>query len=471
MTTITKERIKLFIKNPLDNGLTRGEQMELARIALASLEAEPVLYQSCTRPTWNSGVPWTEWKERSRECYEDDLRFTDTPDHAGWIYKCRKLYTTPPAPIALEAIENAIEYIRSIAFHIDEDDYHGKHIAYFMRQALAWLEGHSCSDDRLGKADNQPVRGNQAAESNRGNEWTGNPDIDNAIIMLGIDTAESYDDDRIEAVKAVLRRLAGKSPVIPGEVLSAIMKVARVRADFDDFDGDRRGIGDCLDEAEQELIVTINKYASQLAVEPVVPAVLERLRTIVADPRALPRRKEWVSGQQYSYVLLENVEAMVDEACHAAMLQGIQPVSQTYKFPVNTPCQDAPAHIWLQTAGVWPEDGELSELTWCSHNQHHDDTLYVRADLVNGNSPVTPDGWVIVPKKLTAENGAKGVLSGEFSETTFISCPECFGDDDCETCDSSGRIEIKVPVSWTTIKTIWAKGCEYFSIVAPQQDG
>ncbi|HAJ6663860.1 DUF551 domain-containing protein [Escherichia coli] len=294
MTTITKERIKLFIKNPLDNGLTRGEQMELARIALASLEAEPVLYQSCTRPTWNSGVPWTEWKERSRECYEDDLRFTDTPDHAGWIYKCRKLYTTPPAPIALEAIENAIEYIRSIAFHIDEDDYHGKHIAYFMRQALAWLEGHSCSDDRLGKADNQPVRGNQAAESNRGNEWTGNPDIDNAIIMLGIDTAESYDDDRIEAVKAVLRRLAG-------------------------------------------------------------------------------------------------------------------------------------------------------------------------------NSPVTPDGWVIVPKKLTAENGAKGVLSGEFSETTFISCPECFGDDDCDTCDGSGRIEIKVPVTWTTIKSIWDKGIAHFAAKPPQE--
>ncbi|HBE5606788.1 TPA: DUF551 domain-containing protein [Escherichia coli] len=45
MTTITKERIKLFIKNPLDNGLTRGEQMELARIALASLEAEPVAWK------------------------------------------------------------------------------------------------------------------------------------------------------------------------------------------------------------------------------------------------------------------------------------------------------------------------------------------------------------------------------------------------------------------------------------------
>ncbi|EON1971061.1 hypothetical protein ACNC84_005066, partial [Escherichia coli] len=44
MSAITKERIKLFIKNPLDNVLTRGEQMELARIALASLEAEPIAY-------------------------------------------------------------------------------------------------------------------------------------------------------------------------------------------------------------------------------------------------------------------------------------------------------------------------------------------------------------------------------------------------------------------------------------------
>ncbi|EJU2806720.1 TPA: DUF551 domain-containing protein [Escherichia coli] len=221
MTTFTKEQLIEMIKRNITvmdrypDLVTAQMDLEVYKIALASLEAEPVLYQSCTRPTWNSGVPWTEWKERSRECYEDDLRFTDTPDHAGWIYKCRKLYTNPPAPIALEAIENAIEYIRSIAFHIDEDDYHGKHIAYFMRQALAWLEGYSCSDDRLGKAENQTVHGNQAAESNRGNEWTGNPDIDNAIIMLGIDTAESYDDDRIEAVKAVLRRLAGNSPVTP----------------------------------------------------------------------------------------------------------------------------------------------------------------------------------------------------------------------------------------------------------------
>ncbi|EKM6757500.1 DUF551 domain-containing protein [Escherichia coli] len=220
MTTITKERL-LTIKQwretygPGSNVVLPAEEAEeLARIALAALEAEPVLYQSCTRPTCNSGVPWTEWKERSREGYENDLRFTDTPDHAGWINKCRKLYTTPPVP------------------------------------------------------------------------------------------------------------------VIQADVAQAIEKLKRK-------------------------LVECNRY------------------NYCADA---------VKGVEY--------------ACHAAMLQGSQPVSQTYKFPVNTPCQDAPAHIWLQTAGVWPEDGELSELTWCSHNQHHDDTLYVRADLVNGNSPVIPDGWI-----------------------------------------------------------------------------
>ena len=84
--------------------------------------------------------------------------------------------------------------------------------------------------------------------------------------------------------------------------------------------------------------------------------------------------------------------------------------------------------------------------------------------------PRVPDGYVMVPMRLTAENGAKGALSGEFSETKFVNCPECFGDDECETCDGSGRIEITVPVTWTTIKEIWAKGVEHFA-AAPQSPG
>ncbi|SCC65656.1 hypothetical protein GA0061070_106115 [Kosakonia oryziphila] len=54
------------------------------------------------------------------------------------------------------------------------------------------------------------------------------------------------------------------------------------------------------------------------------------------------------------------------------------------KLPENTPLYDAPEYIWLQTDGVWPVDGEFSELTWCCDRQNVDDTLYVRADLAAG---------------------------------------------------------------------------------------
>ncbi|GCR19695.1 TPA: DUF551 domain-containing protein [Escherichia coli] len=125
--------------------------------------------------------------------------------------------------------------------------------------------------------------------------------------------------------------------------------------------------------------------------------------------------KKQYPGEQYLNELITNIEfaarapvevvrAMAAELQKRREADSAEPVSQTYKLPVNTPCQDAPAHIWLQTAGVWPEDGELSELTWCSHNQHHDDTLYVRADLVNGNSPGTPDGWISCSERMPEKN-------------------------------------------------------------------
>ncbi|EHV6269634.1 DUF551 domain-containing protein [Escherichia coli] len=215
MTTFTKEQLIEMIKRNITvmdrypDLVTAQMDLEVYKIALASLEAEPVAKIIAHYPL---GI------DVGKQKFVQAIG--ELPDFGGY------LFAAPPAPIALESIENAIEYIRSIAFHIDEDDYHGKHIAYFMRQALAWLEGYSCSDDRLGKAENQTVHGNQDAESNRGNEWTGNPDIDNAIIMLDrIDTLENCDDDRIEVVKAVLRRLAGNYPVIPDGWISCSERI------------------------------------------------------------------------------------------------------------------------------------------------------------------------------------------------------------------------------------------------------
>lgn len=125
----------------------------------------------------------------------------------------------------------------------------------------------------------------------------------------------------------------------------------------------------------------------------------ERLTKILSETQAVISEcnSRGVHGSvEVNARLFENV--LMELLLHrAAMLQGAEHVTTAYKLPANTPCKDAPEHIWLQTAGVWPENGEFSELTWCSDNQHEDDTLYVRADVVSGNSPVIPDGYVLVP--------------------------------------------------------------------------
>ena len=63
-------------------------------------------------------------------------------------------------------------------------------------------------------------------------------------------------------------RHAQPSPVVPDDVLAALQKVARIRLDLNDFDGDRRGIADCLGDAEEALIEVVNRRAAMLAAAP-----------------------------------------------------------------------------------------------------------------------------------------------------------------------------------------------------------
>lgn len=139
--TITRERLQEIAE---DGFLKHGESKELARIALAAIDSEPVAW------TWQHLKQWhvTNDEERARDLAWDGV-------------KVEPLYRRAAMPQA-------------------------------------------------GTLTNEGTK--QA--------WTGIPDIDNAINMLDrIDTLESCDDDRIEAVKTVLRRLAGNSPVIPDGML------------------------------------------------------------------------------------------------------------------------------------------------------------------------------------------------------------------------------------------------------------
>ncbi|HBT0337800.1 TPA: hypothetical protein MAZ91_000998 [Klebsiella pneumoniae] len=57
---------------------------------------------------------------------------------------------------------------------------------------------------------------------------------------------------------------AQPAPVVPDDVLAALQKVARIRLDLNDFDGDRRGIADCLGDAEEALIEVVSRCAAMI---------------------------------------------------------------------------------------------------------------------------------------------------------------------------------------------------------------
>ncbi|MEJ3312460.1 DUF551 domain-containing protein [Escherichia coli] len=190
-------------------------------------------------------------------------------------------------------------------------------------------------------------------------------------------------------------------------MLSAILKVAKIRADFDDFDGDRRGIGDCLDEAEQELIVTINKYASQLAAEPIAANDVREQQTAVppvpeiqADvAQAIENLKQkLVECNRYNYCAdaVKNVE----DACYAAMLHGAEPASNHEELPLD--------YLQGQKDGLeW-----AAQLAEANHPQTgdwlYDDPLELAKAIrkgpdmpeFDGPTPVTLDGWISCSERM-----------------------------------------------------------------------
>ncbi|WP_313707920.1 DUF3850 domain-containing protein [Atlantibacter hermannii] len=222
------------------------------------------------------------------------------------------------------------------------------------------------------------------------------------------------------------------------------------------------GCGRAIDTCESGIAIQMNdghrfdsnhtiRWQYALQQYPQVTSVPEELLSAMEDVlRISDRDHDAWNRAKYAIAAIRSAPAVQAEQ---------EPVSQPYTLPEPITRNDADGWRMYKGRRV---GGGCAE--W--YNRALDDC---RAAIASGNSPAIPEGYALVPSKLTAENGAKGALSGEFSETKFISCPECFGDDECETCDGSGRIEITVPVSWTTIKEIWAKGVEHFA-AAPKQE-
>lgn len=93
-----------------------------------------------------------------------------------------------------------------------------------------------------------------------------------------------------------------------------------------------------------------------------------------------------------------------------------------------------------------------------------------RAGFEAGKAAGLPEGYCSMPKKLTAENGAKGALSGEFHVTYRIVCQSCAGEG-CEDCNEEGGWDGEIPVGWDTIKRIHEAAVDACALpAAPQQE-
>jgi len=75
-------------------------------------------------------------------------------------------------------------------------------------------------------------------------------------------------------------------------------------------------------------------------------------------------------------------------------------------------------------------------------------------------APVGVDA-LVMPRRLTAENGAKAAMIGEFFVYHNTTCPDCLGDG-CEDCNGIGGFSQQIPIPWTTIKEIYAKAVSLF---------
>jgi hypothetical protein len=72
-----------------------------------------------------------------------------------------------------------------------------------------------------------------------------------------------------------------------------------------------------------------------------------------------------------------------------------------------------------------------------------------------------PDSYCLMPTRLTAENGAKALLLGEFKLEVTTECLECRELEEplegCEVCDGEGEYGQQHMIPWDQIKFIYSE--------------
>lgn len=216
-STITRERIQRIIRainseaydeEEIREWLSSDEIMELSRMALAAMDSEPVEMPLDYLQGHKDGLEWAS-----------QLAEANHPETGDWLY------------------DDPIELAKAIRKGPD------------MPPVQPVADSEPDRNPVLAYADSYRDMAKQGVESVP--IWSVITDLERNI--------------------APLYRHAQPVPVVPQDVLEALQKVARIRLDMNDFDGDRRGIADCLCDAEEALIEVVNRRAAMLAAAPQSP--------------------------------------------------------------------------------------------------------------------------------------------------------------------------------------------------------
>ncbi|HDS1746428.1 hypothetical protein [Pseudomonas sp. M2] len=135
------------------------------------------------------------------------------------------------------------------------------------------------------------------------------------------------------------------------------------------------------------------------------------------------------------------IQAPIDRA--VTRISGLlaQPVQQPHPEPI----------AWMVDTAIW----------WTKEEAERDSAAAGLPIVPVGPLVSIPDGYCLMPKRLTAENGAKALLLGEFKLEVTQECPECRELDEpvegCEICDGEGEYGQRHMIPWDKIKFIYSE--------------
>ena len=250
-STITRERIQRIIRainseaydeEEIREWLSSDEIMELSRIALAAMDSESGCLPLDYLQGHKDGLEWAAQLAEANHPETGDWLYDDPIDLAKAI---RKGPDMPPAQPVADSEPVAWTWQHLKQWHVTNDEERARDLAWDGVKVEP-LYRHA-----------QPV-----------------PVVSAELLHTAASAIEDLltTKDRTGAgvwfdLPFRLRSAANahSAPVVPDDVLAALQKVARIRLDLNDFDGDRRGIADCLGDAEEALIEVVNRRAAMLA--------------------------------------------------------------------------------------------------------------------------------------------------------------------------------------------------------------